>query len=80
MSLNLWCGIGLVSRFIYVCIKNFLAMAINKATLGAYCVLPNQVKTIYRHHEYYNTAQHLSQICLDLVFGVREHKTSPISR
>ena len=79
MCLGLWCGIGLVSRFIYVCIKKVLAMAINKATLGTYCVLANQVKTIYRHHEYYNTAQHLSQICLDLVFGVHEHKTSPIS-
>ena len=54
-------------------------MAINKPTLGAYCMFANQVKTIYRHHENYHTAQHLSQIGLDLVFGVHEHKTSPIS-
>ena len=54
-------------------------MAINKPTLGTYCMFANQVKTIYRHHENYNTAQHLSQIGLDLVFGVHEHKTSPIS-
>lgn len=69
-----------VSRFIYACIEKVLAMAIGKGYIAPIILLAYQFKAKHRHQVCYNAAQELSQIRLNLMFGVHKYKTSTMSR
>ena len=47
--------------------------------IASLILFTDQIKPWAPHHTTHNSAQELSQIRLDLVFGVYEYKTSPLS-